>query len=121
MAAHPIVHIELWAKDPATSSKFYADVFDWKIEADPKFNYYMFSAAGGPGGGFVTDQYQQYKQGDIIPYIATDDIDATLKKIEAMGGKTLQPKTEIEGIGWFAFFSDPGGNRLALYTVKGAM
>ena len=29
------------------------------------------------------------------------------------------PKTEIPGQGWFAIFSDPTGNRLALYTAAG--
>ncbi len=116
MAAHPFVHIDLAAKDPAASAKFYADVFGWKIQHDPTFDYHMFAAEGGPGGGFVQAGQQGYNVGDIIPYIGTDDIDGMLKKIESMGGKTLLPKTEIQGVGWFAFFSDPGGNRVGLYT-----
>jgi predicted enzyme related to lactoylglutathione lyase len=28
---------------------------------------------------------------------------------------------EITGIGWFAVFEDPGGNKLALYKDKGNM
>jgi predicted enzyme related to lactoylglutathione lyase len=35
----------------------------------------------------------------------------------AQGGKILAPKTEIPGMGWFAFFADPNGNRLALYRA----
>ncbi len=118
MAAHPIVHVELSAQDPAASSKFYADVFGWKIDRDPNFDYYMFAVEGGPGGGFVKPDGRMYKQGDVIVYLDTDDIDATLKKIEAAGGKTVLPKQEIPGIGWFAFFTDPGGNRVALYSRK---
>lgn len=114
--SHPIVHVELAAKDPAVSSKFYADVFDWKIEVDPNFNYYQFDAEGGPGGGFNTIGEQGTQPGDVIPYIGVDDIDAYLYKVEAAGGKTLLPKTEIPGIGWFAHFADPGGTRVALYT-----
>ena len=55
--------------------------------------------------------------GDVTVYIDTEDIDVTLKQIEKAGGKTLLPKTEIPGIGWFAQFADPTGNRMALYTA----
>ena len=117
MSSHPIVHIEIAAKDPAAASKFYADAFGWKIEVDQHFDYHMFAAEGGPGGGFNKVDGKQNKVGDIIPYIDCDDIDASLKKIESLGGKTLQGKTEIPGMGWFAFFADPTGNRMALYTA----
>ncbi len=116
MAAHPFVHVEISATDPATAARFYEEVFGWKIQRDESFDYYMFAAEGGPGGGFVKPDGAQYKPGDVVVYIDSNDIDATLKQIEARGGRTLLPKTEIPGIGWFAFFADPTGNRLALYT-----
>jgi predicted enzyme related to lactoylglutathione lyase len=53
----------------------------------------------------------------VVIYIDTDDIDEMLGRIEAAGGKTLLPKTEIPGMGWFAFFADPTGNRIGLYTT----
>ncbi len=115
MPNHPINYIELSAQDPAASDKFYAQVFDWKIEAAPGMDYRMFTAEGGPSGGFVKPDGKMYKPGDVIVYIDTDDIDSTLKKIQAAGGKVLQPKTDIPGVGWFAFFADPGGNRIGLF------
>ena len=122
MSQHPIVHIEIPADNPAAASKFYADAFGWKIMADPVFDYHMFDAEGGPGGGFVpttgtTDGgTMTYKPDSLLVYISTDDIDASLAKVESLGGKTLVPKTEIPNTGWFAVFSDPTGNRVALYT-----
>ena len=118
MANHPIVHIEIPARDTAAASKFYADAFGWNIQHEPSFNYYMFQANPGPGGGFVDvgNEIGGYKVGEVLIYIGTDDIDATLAKIESLGGKTLQPKTEIPQTGWFAYFADPAGNRIALYT-----
>jgi predicted enzyme related to lactoylglutathione lyase len=115
MKGHPIVHFEISANDPAKASKFYHDVFDWKIEVDPKFNYYQFTSEGGPGGGFVTVP-DQAKAGEVVAYLHTDDIDASLKKVEQAGGKVLVPKTEIPGIGWFGQFTDPTGNKMAVYT-----
>jgi len=52
----------------------------------------------------------------LLVYLATDDIDATLATVEAHGGKTVLPKTEIPHVGWWAVFTDPTGNHLALYT-----
>lgn len=115
MAVYPIVHLEISAKDPAAASKFYADLAGWKIEVDPNFNYYQFSAEGGPGGGFVVPDGKQYNTGDVIPYLGTDDLDSSLKKVVSLGGKVVLPKTEIPGMGWYAFFADPSGNRMGLY------
>ncbi|MBI1800813.1 MAG: VOC family protein [Chloroflexi bacterium] len=114
MNQHPIVHLEISAKNPAVSDQFYASVFGWAIEVDSKFNYHQFRAEGGPGGAFVEGE-------GIIPYIYTDDVDTSLARVEAAGGKTISPKMEIPGTGWFALFSDPAGNRIGLFTPMGQM
>lgn len=121
MSNHPIVHIEFPAKDTKAAGKFYADVFDWKVQTDPNFDYTMFQAEGGPAGGYVTTGQDmpgqlKYEPGDVLVYIGTDDIDASLRQVEAHGGKPVQGKTEIPGVGWFAVFADPTGNRVGLFT-----
>jgi predicted enzyme related to lactoylglutathione lyase len=77
-------------------------------------------ADGGPGGGFVEVGQSgvpvEYKADSLLVYVSTDDIDATLAKDESLGGKILMPKTEIPHVGWWGVFSDPTGNRIALYT-----
>ncbi len=117
MADHSIVHIEIPSLNFKTSSDFYAGVFGWKIESDPKFDYWMFQPEAGPGGGFIgVEGPSEAKIGEPVIYIGTDDIEGSLSKIEAAGGKTLLTRTEIPGMGWFAYFSDPTGNRMALFT-----
>jgi uncharacterized protein len=114
----PIVHIELVATDPAKSAQFYQDVFGWRLQHDPTFDYHMFSAEPGPGGGFVQageSMGTENKVNEPLLYIGADDIEATMAQIEAHGGRQVLPKTEIPGIGWFAIFLDPAGNRMALY------
>ncbi len=120
MANHPIVHIEIPATDVATTSKFYGDVFGWNLRTDPPLNYTMFAAEGGPGGGFVSagdSGMVQYKPDSLLVYIGTSDIDASLASVEQHGGKTVLPKTEIPQVGWFAIFTDPTGNHVALFTA----
>jgi len=122
MSAQPIVHIEFPANDPQAANKFYAAAFGWRIQTDPHFDYHMFQAEGGPGGGFVpvatpTDGgMMQYKAGEALVYIASDDIDADLRKVEALGSAVLIPRTEIPQVGWCDVFRDPTGNKVALFT-----
>jgi predicted enzyme related to lactoylglutathione lyase len=117
MSSHSIVHVEIPAQDASAASKFYADLFDWKIVVDPPSNYHMFQPDPGPAGGFVElNEEMGYKAGMVLIYVSTDDIDATLAKVEELGGKTVKPKTEIPNTGWFAVFTDPTGNAIALFT-----
>jgi hypothetical protein len=88
-----------------TSTSLAAYSTDWKLQTDPNFDYHMFQAEGGPAGGFVqvseggSEGMAQYKPGEVLLYIATDDINATLAQVEAHGGKTVLPKTEIPHVG----------------------
>lgn len=118
MSGHPIVHIEFSADNPEAAAKFYGDLFGWKISSFPEFNYHTFAAEPGPGGGFnpLNGLRGLVKAGDVVVYVETDDIDASLAKAESLGGKTELPKEEIPGQGWFAVFRDPTGNHVGLYT-----
>ena len=122
LSSHPVVHIEIPASNANAAGKFYGEVFGWKIEADQMYNYVQFQAEGGPGGGFPQlggPAPLEYRPDSLLVYIGTDDIDATLAQVEAHGGKTVMPKTEIPHVGWWAVFSDPTGNRVALFTGTG--
>ena len=120
MSANPIVHLEIPAKNPAAASKFYADLCGWQIKVDPQFDYHQFSAQGGPGGGFVVADGENYKTGEVLIYVGTDNMDEFLKRVEPCGGKVLGPKVEIPGIGEYAFFADPSGNRIGVFAEKPA-
>lgn len=114
--SHPIVHVELATNDPQADARFYSEVFGWNIHHDAQFDYTMFQTPSGPGGGaFPRADGQWNNDGDVIIYIGTDDIEATMAKIEAAGGKAQGEKMEVTGNGWLQFFSDPAGHRRALW------
>lgn len=116
MANHPIVHIDIPAADRKATAEFYAQLFEWRIDnSAEEWNYTMFEAIGGPGGGFP-ELGDGFEAGHILLYVNTDDIDASLAKAESLGGKTRVPKTEIPGIGWYGIFTDPTGNSIGVYT-----
>lgn len=115
MSKRNVVHVEIPAADVPAAAKFYEDLFGWKIHHAPEFDYTMWEDASGSGGGF-NKLSDEHPVGEVLVYIASDDIEADLKRVEKLGGSVVVPKTEIPGQGWFAEFKDPTGNKLALYT-----
>ncbi len=114
MSKHPIVHIEFSTHDREVGAKFYSELFGWKFEQIPDMNYATFEADGGPGGG-LNPVTETTPPGATVVYVDTDDIDASLAKVEQLGGKVMLPRSEIPGMGWFALFSDPSGNQIGLF------
>ena len=112
-----VVHVEIPAQDVQAASKFYQELFGWKMEHAAEFDYTMWQDGSGYGGGF-NKVSEETPAGQVLVYIHSDDIDADLKRVEELGGTVVQPKTDIPGTGWFAQFKDPTGNLLALYTSQ---
>ena len=125
-----VVHFEIPADDQARAKEFYSSIFEWEVnDADM-------------GGGVVyttvktvaTDETMQAKEPGAInggimkrssdtpaPVITIQvgSIDEALKKIEAGGGSTVQPRTEIPNMGAFAYFKDTEGNAMGLWESLG--
>ena len=120
MTAPPIAHIErveLPCADRHATAHFYGELFGWHARHDDAREHTGFDAPPGPGGAYISVAEPQARAGEALLYAATDDIAATLGRIEAAGGTTLVPRTEVLGRVWFAFFADPSGNRLGLVEV----
>jgi predicted enzyme related to lactoylglutathione lyase len=117
-AKHKLVHFEVPVNNSKEAGEFYSSVFDWQMQYMEQFDYTTFSTGPETGGGFITigNPNNPAKVGDVLVYISTDDIDATLAQVEKSGGKTVDPKMEIPGVGWMAVFTDPTGNRIGLFT-----
>jgi predicted enzyme related to lactoylglutathione lyase len=116
MSRHSIVHVEIPAQDPEAANAFYSNLFGWKHEFYSDLNYHRFYTDEGPGGGYVNVGELGHKINQVRVSVETDDIDATLAKAEALGGKIIQTKTEIPGMGAFGIFMDPQGNCIGLFT-----
>ena len=111
-----IVHIEFAVKDAAAVKKvkdFYGKIFGWTFQDVPEFNYTLFQAPSGPGGGIGPAQPGQAI--GMTNYLYVVSIDETVKRIEKAGGKILSPKVEVPGQGWLINFLDPAGVAMALW------
>ncbi len=115
MTRRSVVHIEIPVADRQAASQFYQEVFGWD-QLDHLPIDYTYAQMGNASAGYPGLSLGSWKPGDVILYVESADIDADLKAIEARGGKVLIPRTPIPGRGWFAWFIDPTGNKLALFT-----
>ena len=111
---HYISHIEIPTKDVRATAEFYKTVFDWNLQTDEEMNYTMFSAEGGTGGGF-SEVNDENPVGNVLIYIDTPDLAASVAAVKANGGEVLMERYEVGDFGLMATFKDPTGNLIALY------
>ncbi len=116
--ANPVVHFEVIGKDGKKLQDFYSGVFGWKINADNPMQYGIVDAGdtgGGIGGGISAGDGGTRQ---VTFYIAVDNPQAYLDKVESQGGKTVMPVTEIPGMVILAQFADPEGNIVGLVDAN---
>ena len=110
-------HIEFPADDVERAKTFYANVFGWSFRAmDELEGYFLYTAGPGDLGGGIGIRGENAPQA-ARNYIAVDDVDAAISKVQENGGSVVVPKTDI-GIGWYAAVTDTEGNELGLYRSK---
>src|SRR5262245_22928752 len=109
-----ICYLEIPAKEAKASSAFYGDVFGWSVRTRGD-GALAFDDTGSVSGSWLTNAGGSPNPRPRV-YIMVDDIAATLKRIEAAGGRVLTPRTDIApGTGAFAVFADPAGAEFGLY------
>ena len=119
---HTVVHFEIPADDVEKVSRFYSNLFGWKIERMPgPTEYFSIEtvpvnekgelARPGVNGGIIKRQGPEHKP---VNYIAVESVDDYIKKIEELGGRIAVPKMEVPGIGWWVLALDPDGNQFAI-------
>ena len=123
-----VVHFEIPADDLDRAKNFYGSVFGWELQTMPmEVGEYTSvkttdvdeqtqvpTEPGAINGGmFVRDE----RLTTPVITIDVDGIDDALKEIEAGGGSTVTPRTQIPGMGAFAYFKDPEGNVLGLWET----
>jgi len=115
--ANPFVHIELQTQDVDKSKKFYASMFDWKLEEMPGMDYTIINVGEGTGGGMMKKPVPGIPD-NWLPYIMVDDVAASTKKAQALGATIAKDVTEIPDFGWFSVILDPTGAAFGLWQPK---
>jgi hypothetical protein len=110
---NPVTWFEIYAANPETLHDFYGNVFGWRLQAIDGMDYAVVDTDSGRGIAGGIGKAQGPNQ--TIFSIEVDDPQAFLQLIEANGGKTVVPVTEIPDVVTFAQFSDPDGNVVGLF------
>jgi predicted enzyme related to lactoylglutathione lyase len=72
----------------------------------------------GINGGIVKPDKPEPWPGNMVLYIAVDDLAAYRKKVEAAGGKIQVKEQKVPGMGKFSLFTDPEGRMMGLWKPK---
>ncbi|TBR42747.1 VOC family protein [Marinomonas agarivorans] len=111
-------YIELPARDLTATKTFFTKLFDWHF-TDYGPEYTAFSNSGIEGGFFKSDLTSVTQKGSALIVLYSDDLEATLAKIEAFPTTSIcQPIFHFPGGRRFHFL-DPNGNEFAVWSDVG--
>ncbi len=107
-----VVHFEIVSDDPERALAFYKNVFGWKFEKwQGPFDYWLITTGEEtePGINGGLNRTREAHSKCTVNTIDVDSIDNAVKKIVKNGGKVLQEKTPIPGVGYLAYCEDTEG------------
>lgn len=106
-------YVELPAKDLAATKAFFESVFGWSF-TDYGPDYTAFENQGLDGGFFQSDLASSTEKGAALIVFYSDQLEATLAKVEKAGGSILRPIYSFPG-GRRFHFTEPSGNEFAVW------
>jgi uncharacterized protein len=110
---HPVIHAEIRSEDPDVTRQFFADLFGWKVASEGAFPGYTFIDAGVEGGTFVAISPRQATEDEVLFFVGVEDVAATLKKAEELGGTIIQTTQQVPGTS-FGVFADAQGHKVGV-------
>lgn len=113
-----INYVEFPASRPEATKAFFERVFGWEFE-DYGPDYCAFSGQGLDGGFYRSELYSTTLNGAALIVFYSEDLEATLAKIEAAGGRIEKPIFDFPG-GRRFHFSEPCGNEFAVWSERPA-
>ena len=116
-------YIAIPCTDFQRAFNFYTAITDGKLVKNPgvpfPMAYFKDDAGNNIGHLFQMAGIEPSSDGPIVYLKLADDLNETLSKIDAAGGKVIMPKTLISATaGYWSIFLDSEGNRLALHSAK---
>jgi uncharacterized protein len=110
---------ELMTSDPKAAQAFYGEIFGWDMKDGPigDIDYTVVSAGGEQIGGITgIPAGAPNMPPSWGTYVTVDNVELTVKKAAALGGKVLMEPREIPDVGQFALIQDPQGAILSVIS-----
>lgn len=107
-----VIHFEIQADDPERAANFYKSVFGWEIQKWEGPEDYWLVTTGpeeepGINGAIMT---RSNPGANVWNTVGAESLDDVTAKIESNGGKVVQPRQAVPGVGYHAYFEDSEGN-----------
>ena len=114
---YPVTWFEVQSKDPDKQQRFYAELFDWKIDTDNSMGYGMVETGGDGGIRGGIGGVPEGAPSNVTWYVQVPDPEEHLKKVEELGGQRLMGPMEVPDGPTIAHFADPEGNVVGLFKM----
>jgi uncharacterized protein len=115
----PVVHFEVVGRDGEKLQRYYAELFDWDVNADNEMKYGLVdreanSNSEGIGLGGGIGQGPEGYSGHVTFYVEVPSVEEALSKAESLGGsRVMGPETIMDRM-VLGQFNDPEGNVIGL-------
>lgn len=111
---HQLDYVEFPARDLGATKAFFEAAFGWTF-TDFGPDYSAFSKQGLDGGFFRAEQASTTESGGALLVIYSEDLEASLRTVQAAGGRIVKPIFDFPGGRRFQFL-EPSGNELAVWA-----
>lgn len=118
--ANTLDWMEVRTTDIARAAEFFEGLFGWKLTQQltaEGTDYWIFDTGGEARAENLRRGalwLRPGKKAGVVMYVLVTDIDATLRKVVALGGKVVSGKASM-GPRFYAQFADPDGTVWALW------
>ncbi|MFG2129421.1 VOC family protein [Streptomyces sp. NPDC048751] len=111
---------ELGTTDLEAAGRFYAELFGWRLERDPRQEAggYTIAHLGDAAVAALTPLYQESQPVAWNVSFAVADADAAVRLVVEAGGKALVGPMDVFDVGRFAVALDPGGAAFQLWQAR---
>lgn len=118
---NPVGWVEIPVVNMARAKKFYEHVFstkleEYEMESVKMAQFPMRDGIYGAAGALVKGTGYKPCSGGPLIYFSVSDVNATLKRAKAKGGRTITPKTSIGDWGFYGVFKDSEGNQIGIHS-----
>lgn len=107
-------YVEFPARDLSATRAFFNQAFGWQFEEFGP-DYCAFAGQGLDGGFYRSELYSSTQVGAALLVFYSDDLEATLARVQQAGGKIVKPIFDFPG-GRRFHFTEPSENEFAVWS-----
>lgn len=109
---------ELSTRDPEAATRFYGEVFGWKVTTVPmgeNYTYHLVYNGEKQIAGFAPKMGDDPSPEGWIGYVHVADVDAAAAAAKAHGATVVVPPSDIPDVGRFSLLADPQGAMITAF------